>query len=196
MVRPRSCELRRRSDEIGGGRIEHFAAGCGIGDNCFDRGLTDLLQQELAVANPEGVVLDQHVLKFDRSSAALVFYLGAKPLNVRDRKRKFLAGGIRAFPGAGIKGGIDRDILHLRRRRQWRRLVAVAENTEDVRHWMIPEGSVHPAAHARPLNPAAMLRLMSIRGFICSRCGLICNAAVWDSTKTLILAMFCRTSNG
>nr|GAJ36473.1 hypothetical protein BDOA9_0156900 [Bradyrhizobium sp. DOA9] len=41
-----------------------------------------------------------------------------------------------------------------------------------------------------------MLRLISISGRKWSNCGLICSAAVWLSTNTLMLAIFCRTSIG
>ena len=105
--------MRPRSNEIGVGRVEHGAAGRGIRDNRLDLRVADFLQQKLGVADPKGIVLDQYVLKMDRTSAALVFYLGAKALNVGDRERKFLASGVCPFPGAVIKSGIDRSIFRL-----------------------------------------------------------------------------------
>ena len=84
--------VRPRSNEIGVGRVEHGGAGRGVGDDRLDLRVTDFLQQKLGVANPKGVIPDQHILEMNRTLVALVFYLGAKSLNVGNQEREFLAG--------------------------------------------------------------------------------------------------------
>src|SRR5205085_12684811 len=61
----------RQSDPIDRRRVQGRLPGGCIGDHGLDRAVALLRQQEFGVAHLEGVVLDQDVLVFDRTVAAL-----------------------------------------------------------------------------------------------------------------------------
>ena len=79
-------------------------------------GVLRLGQRELAVADPERTVLDQHALVFHRR-AALVLHLGAEAVDLRNGELEFLVVRIGAFPGALVAGRIDVGVGRVRRRR-------------------------------------------------------------------------------
>src|SRR6184192_3324873 len=70
----------QQSNPIDRRRVQGRLPGGGIGDHGLDRAVALLRQQEFGVAHLEGVVLDQDVLVFDRTVAALISHLPAKSL--------------------------------------------------------------------------------------------------------------------
>src|SRR6266404_6104420 len=65
----------QQSDPIDRRRVQGGLSGGGIGDHGLDCAVALLRQQEFRVAELEGVVLDQDVLVFDRTVAALISHL-------------------------------------------------------------------------------------------------------------------------
>src|SRR5947209_13009486 len=88
----------QQSDPIGRRRVQGRLPGGGIGDHGLDRAVALLRQQEFRVTHPEGVVLDQYVLEFDRPAAAQISHLRAKSLHVGHREGKLLARRIGPLP--------------------------------------------------------------------------------------------------
>src|SRR5205823_12690270 len=108
----------QQSNPIDRRRVQGRLPGGCIGDHGLDRAVADLRHQEFGVAHLEGVVLDQDVLVFDRTVAALISHLPAKSLHVGHREGTLLARRIGPLPGPLPLRGIDWDILRMRPRRR------------------------------------------------------------------------------
>src|ERR1700704_1771873 len=103
-----------------------------IGDDVLNLRLAVAGQRELGVADPKRLVLDQHVLIFDRA-LALIPDLGVEAAHIRDGDRERFAVGVFAGPGALIELGIHRDIFGLARRGgQAAGSVGGSENTRHI----------------------------------------------------------------
>src|SRR3982074_1026650 len=133
------------------------------------------------------MVLDKDVLVFDRA-AALVLYLRAEAVDVRDRDLERLLVRVRSGPVALIEFGIDRHIRGLGRNAQAGGLVVGRQDAHHVGHDSAP--LTRKSRQTRPDRPAARLQLMSISDFSFAGSGLICISMVCFMTNTPILAMF------
>ena len=176
------------------GLVEKGLSAGRIGDDVLDQRRLASGERELGVADPERIVLDQHVLIF-AGAVALIMHLGAKARDVRDRDLERLVVGVFSGPVARIQRRIDRHIGGLGRHGQPDRLVVRRDGGQNIGHGLLLPHRLH-GDQPRPDRPAARLQLMSISDFSFAGSGLICISTVCFITNTPILAMFWRTSTG